>query len=132
MPNINSYLKFAGNGSGEGRASRRRSRHCNRRRSRKPGHRSMPPKHVRFSREKARFTPHRHSHGAFFLLVVESRDPRRVVLLPSVRTMLRCSACAAALVSAGGAISHAQAPPQSPVTAAPATTPAFREVTDEL
>jgi iron complex transport system substrate-binding protein len=52
--------------------------------------------------------------------------------LPSVRTMLRCSACAVALLSAGGAVSHAQAPPQSPATAPPSTSPAFREVTDEL
>jgi iron complex transport system substrate-binding protein len=89
----------------------------------------MPRKHLRFSREKARFTPHRHSHGAFFLLVRESRDPRRVLPLPSVVTMLRCSACAVALVSASGAVSRAQV---TPAPADPSTVPAFREVTDEL
>jgi cobalamin transport system substrate-binding protein len=58
------------------------------------------------------------------------------VPLPSVTTMLRCSACAVALMSATAAVVYAQtqapAPPEAPAASAPESAPAFREVTDEL
>src|SRR5580658_6995261 len=132
MANINSYSKFAGNGSGEGRANRPRSRHCNRLQSRKPGHPSKPRKHPRFSRERAQVKPRRHSRGAFLFPASESQG--RVVPLSSVNTMLRCSACVVALVSASAALVYAQAPapPGAPAASAPESAPALREVTDEL
>ena len=54
--------------------------------------------------------------------------------LASVVTLLRCSACAVALLSASAAVAYAQAPApaQSPTTVVPESTPAFREVTDEM
>jgi len=54
--------------------------------------------------------------------------------LLSVTTMLRCSACVAAMMSASAAVVHAQAPapPEAPAAQAPESAPAFREVTDEL
>src|SRR3981189_3697772 len=45
-------FQFAGRGGGEGRANRPRSRHCNRLKSRKPGHPPVP-RRLRFSREEA-------------------------------------------------------------------------------
>src|SRR5882724_2697007 len=139
MPNINSYSNFAGNGSGEGRANRPRSRHCNRLKSRKPDHPSKPRKHPRFSREKARVRPH--SHGAFLLPAKKSRRRRQGTVVPqqsSVVAMLKYSLCAVALLTASAASTQAQpqtqAPtaPQAPSTVTPQSAPALREVTDEI
>src|ERR1700682_6478173 len=44
-------IQFAGKGSGEGRANRPRSRHCDRLKSRKPGYPPMP-RGLRLSREE--------------------------------------------------------------------------------
>jgi iron complex transport system substrate-binding protein len=51
-----------------------------------------------------------------------------------VVAMLRFSFCAAALLSASAALTHAQAPtsPQVPAAVTPQPTPTFREVTDEM
>src|SRR5713101_9167188 len=54
LPRARHTLKFqfAGKGSGEGRANRPRSRHCDRLKSRKPGYPPVP-RGLRFSREEA-------------------------------------------------------------------------------
>src|SRR6266853_5119881 len=44
-------IQFAGKGSGEGRVNRPRSRHCDRLKSRKPGHPPVPQKAALFARK---------------------------------------------------------------------------------
>jgi hypothetical protein len=46
-------FQFAGKGSGEGRANRPRSRHCDRLKGRKPGHPPMPQKPALFARKSS-------------------------------------------------------------------------------
>src|SRR5713226_8515065 len=60
-------FQFAGKGSGEGRVNRPRSRHCDRLKSRKPGHPPMPHKAALFARESDAGSP-RVSRGAFLLV----------------------------------------------------------------
>src|SRR6202158_866736 len=60
-------IQFAGKGSGEGRANRPRSRHCNRLKSRKPGHPSMPQRAALFARKSDAGSP-KVSRGAFLLV----------------------------------------------------------------
>src|ERR1700732_5109658 len=58
-------IQFAGKGSGEGRVNRPRSRHCDRLKSRKPGHPPAPQRVCAFREKKHRREPHRNSRGAF-------------------------------------------------------------------
>ena len=60
-------FQFAGMGSGEGRANRPRSRHCNRLKSRKPGHPPMPQRAALFARKSHAIRP-KVSRGAFLLM----------------------------------------------------------------
>src|SRR6266851_2404172 len=60
-------FQFAGKGSGEGRANRPRSRHCDRLKSRKPGHPPMPQKAMLFARKSDAGSP-KVSRGAFLLM----------------------------------------------------------------
>src|SRR5712664_117746 len=60
-------FQFAGKGSGEGRVNRPRSRHCDRLKSRKPGHPSVPQKAVLFARKSDAASP-RVSRGAFLFV----------------------------------------------------------------
>src|SRR5437762_13238402 len=60
-------IQFAGTESGEGRANRPRSRHCDRLKSRKPGHPSMPQRAALFARKSDAGTP-KVSRGAFSLV----------------------------------------------------------------
>src|SRR5229473_7451719 len=60
-------FQFAGKGSGEGRVNRPRSRHCNRLRSRKPGHPPVPQRAALFARKSHAIRP-KLSRGAFLLL----------------------------------------------------------------
>src|SRR6267143_7115276 len=64
-------FQFAGRGSGEGRANRPRSRHCNRLKSRKPGHPPMPQRAALFARKSDAGSP-KVSRGAFLLLNTNS------------------------------------------------------------
>jgi iron complex transport system substrate-binding protein len=54
------------------------------------------------------------------------------VPLPSAVMMLRCSACAVALMAAIAAPTRAQAPAQAPADISTQSVPAVREVTDEI
>src|SRR5712664_4941368 len=69
LPHARHTLKFqfAGKGSGEGRANRPRSRHCDRLKSRKPGHPPVPQKAALFARESDAASP-RVSRGAFLFV----------------------------------------------------------------
>src|SRR5882762_11800200 len=60
-------IQFAGKGSGEGRVNRPRSRHCDRLKSRKPGHPSMPQRAALFARKSDARSP-KVSRGAFLLV----------------------------------------------------------------
>jgi len=60
-------FQFAGMGSGEGRANRPRSRHCNRLKSRKPGHPLMPQRPALFARRSAAAKPLGVSWGFFVM-----------------------------------------------------------------
>src|ERR1700720_1938658 len=64
-------IQFAGRGSGEGRVNRPRSRHCDRLKSRKPGHPPVPQKAALFARRSDARSP-RVSRGAFLLLYSDS------------------------------------------------------------
>src|SRR6266852_7272018 len=57
---------FAGKGSGEGRVNRPRSRHCDRLKSRKPGHPPVPQRAALFARKSVAECP-KVSRGAFLL-----------------------------------------------------------------
>src|SRR6266852_1886688 len=59
-------FQFAGKGSGEGRVNRPRSRHCDRLKSRKPGHPPVPQRAALFARESDAIRP-KVSRGAFLL-----------------------------------------------------------------
>src|SRR6267378_7106352 len=59
-------FQFAGKGSGEGRVNRPRSRHCNRLKSRKPGHPPVPQKAALFARRSDAGSP-KVPRGAFLL-----------------------------------------------------------------
>src|SRR6266481_2565615 len=69
LPRARHTLKFqfAGKGSGEGRANRPRSRHCDRLKSRKPGHPPMPHRAALFARRSDAGSP-KVSRGAFLLV----------------------------------------------------------------
>ena len=116
---------FAGKGSGEGRANRPRSRHCNRLQSRKPGYPPVP-RRLRFSREEARsLSPIAARMGLFrgrpfSLSGLALRMPIHSISKPLVAAAisLLCSA-----VTFGA--SQGTAPPLP-------MPPAFRQVTDEL
>src|SRR6266850_7623282 len=62
-------FQFAGRGSGEGRANRPRSRHCNRLKSRKPGHPLVPQRYASFARKSAAAKPLVDSWGFFVALM---------------------------------------------------------------
>src|SRR5712692_6185431 len=127
LPRARHTLKFqfAGKGSGEGRANRPRSRHCDRLKSRKPGH----PPHAaqgRALREKERCRKPQGVSWGFFVgkvkipghgrFVKEFAPPRlRSAVFVAIAALLSC----AALTRAQNA---------APITS---TSPAFREVTDE-
>src|SRR5260370_16965738 len=120
-------LKFqlAGRGSGEGRVNRGRDGHCDRLKSRKPGHPPVPQRAALFARRSDAASP-KVSRGAFFVGEVKFHGHGRFVkefARPRFRSPV--FAAIAALLSCA-ALSRAQGvPPVSPVS------PAFREVTDE-
>src|SRR5437660_9612101 len=68
LPRVRLRLKiqFAGKGSGEGRVNRPRSRHCDRLKSRKPGHPPVPQKAALFARRSDAGSP-KVPRGAFLL-----------------------------------------------------------------
>src|SRR5882762_4897515 len=119
-------IQFAGKGSGEGRVNRPRSRHCNRLKSRKPGHPSMPQRAALFARKSDAGSP-KVSRGAFFVGEVKFPGQGRFVK-EFARQRLRSavSAAIAALLSCAALTCAQSAPPVS------SASPAFREVTDEV
>src|ERR1700682_1718195 len=60
-------FQFAGKGCGEGRVNRPRSRHCDRLKSRKPGHPLVPQNAALFARKSYAGSP-KLSRGAFLLV----------------------------------------------------------------
>src|SRR5882724_9205587 len=119
-------FQFAGMGSGEGRANRPRSRHCNRLKSRKPGHPLMPQRPALFARRSAAAKPLGVSWG-FFVYASEFSLPGDF-LKEIARPRFRSAVCivTAALLSAAA---HLRA--QSTAPTAPSAVPLFREVVDE-
>src|SRR5882762_8128292 len=113
-------------GSGEGRANRPRSRHCNRLKSRKPGHPPVPQRSALFARKSAAASP-RLSRGAFFCCANEIA-PWGECLKEVASPRFRSAVC----VTIAGVLSAA-APlrAQSALSTASPASPLFREVVDE-
>src|SRR5258708_19877179 len=90
-------FQFAGKGSGEGRVNRPRSRHCNRLKSRKPGHPPMPQRAALFARKSHAIRP-KLSRGAFLLLycnsLVRGIRERSCNSAPRKRPLGRCRSLA--------------------------------------
>src|SRR6267378_6579720 len=118
-------FQFAGRGSGEGRANRPRSRHCNRLKSRKPGHPPVPQKAALFARRGVAAKPQGFSWGFFVV-------PGTILLERSLKAVanlrFRTAACAAIAVTLSCAVPLR---PQSVSPITPAAPPVFREVIDE-
>src|SRR5467141_2278778 len=118
-------FQFAGRGSGEGRANRPRSRHCNRLKSRKPGHPPVPQKAALFARRGAAAKPQGFSWGFF---VVLGTRPLERSLKAVANLRFRTAGCATMAVALF-CVAPLRAQSVSPIT--PATPPVFREVIDE-
>src|SRR5437660_5425088 len=116
-------IQFAGRGSGEGRVNRPRSRHCDRLKSRKPGHPSVPQRAALFARKGNAGSPLGVSWGFF---VGQWKFPRRGRFVKLTNQLLRRMIFAAAALLLGAAPSRAQGAFHS----SPAS-PVYREVTDE-
>src|SRR5882672_4756671 len=113
-------------GSGEGRVNRPRSRHCDRLKSRKPGHPPEPQRAALFARRSAAAKPQGFSWG-FFIAILELCC--RGKFLKEVATLrFRFAVCVAiaAVLSAAAPLRAQSASPIPPVA-----NPVFREVIDE-
>jgi len=108
-------------GSGEGRANRPRSRHCDRLKSRKPGHPPEPQRTALFARRSAAAKPQGFSWG-FFIAILELCGRRK--FLKEVATLCFRFAVSVAIIAA-----PLRAQSGSPIP--PAANPVFREVIDE-
>src|SRR6266478_837217 len=123
-PSIHSSFIFAGKGSGEGRANRPRSRHCERLKSRKPGYPPVP-RGLRFSREEApSLSPSAARMGLFRWRPFQWWG---LVLRMFIHSTLRAVAAALILLFTGAVICAWQE--TLPLVQTP---PAYRQVTDEI